>query len=82
MTPDPVRGTAGGDPLAVFEEFPKAAIDQAIPARFEEQVRRFESAPPGMRFPRRQLPRPRLRGGSDRATRSSPPAALATAASR
>jgi amino acid adenylation domain-containing protein len=45
VTTDPVRAAAGGDPLAVFEAFPEAAIEQPISARFEEQVRRFESRP-------------------------------------
>jgi amino acid adenylation domain-containing protein len=46
VTADPARGAAGGDPLAAaFEEFPEAAIQQPISARFEQQVRRFESHP-------------------------------------
>ena len=45
MAADTLRGAAGGDPLAAFEEFPEAATEQAISARFEAQARRFESRP-------------------------------------
>jgi hypothetical protein len=45
VTTDPVRGAERGEPLAAFEEFPEAAIEQTISARFEAQARRFESRP-------------------------------------
>lgn len=44
MTTDPPQGAAGGPRLGVFEEFPKAEIEQGVAARFETQVRRFESS--------------------------------------
>src|ERR1700681_4456970 len=37
---EPVNPSAGPGPAGPFAEFPEAAVEQSIPDRFEQQVRR------------------------------------------